>query len=97
MILTSLLRRLTLHIRGKYFFNGNWMEMEERREIIRVKGGDEVERSIMFTHRGPVISGMRGINDAVLTMRWSGYDLSDEVNTVYRLNRAHRGVISGMP
>ena len=73
---------------GKYFFNGNWMEMEERREIIRVKGGDEVERSIMFTHRGPVISGMRGINDAVLTMRWSGYDLSDEVNAVYRLNRA---------
>jgi penicillin G amidase len=73
---------------GKYFFNGDWMEMEERRETILIKGGDVAERSIMFTHRGPVISGMRGISDAVLTMRWSGYDLSDEVYTVYRLNRA---------
>jgi penicillin G amidase len=73
---------------GRYMFNGNWMEMEIRKEIIKVKGGDEVERTIKFTHHGPVISDMRNINDAVLSMRWSGYDLSDELYTVYRLNRA---------
>ncbi len=31
---------------------------------------------------------MRGIDDAVLTMRWSGYDHSDEIKAVYLLNRA---------
>lgn len=73
---------------GMYLFNGDWMQMEERKEIIKIKGGDEVERSIVFTHHGPVISGMRNINDATLAMRWSGYDLSDEIAAVYKLNRA---------
>ena len=43
---------------------------------------------LRFTHRGPVISGFRKVNDAVLTMRWSGYDKSDEIRSVYLLNRA---------
>ncbi|MDX9928738.1 MAG: penicillin acylase family protein [Bacteroidales bacterium] len=73
---------------GSYFFNGNWMEMERREEIIKIKGGDEEHRTLLFTHRGPVISGMRNIDGAVITMRWSGYDLSDEIYTVYHLNRA---------
>ncbi|MBE0676559.1 MAG: penicillin acylase family protein [Bacteroidales bacterium] len=71
-----------------YLFNGNQMKMEKREEIIRIKGGDEETRTLLFTHRGPVVSGMRGINNAVLSMRWSGYDLSDEIYTVYSLNRA---------
>ncbi|MBM3419937.1 MAG: penicillin acylase family protein [Bacteroidetes bacterium] len=73
---------------GKYLFNGTWMEMEKREETIRVKGGTAENRTLFFTHRGPVISSMRGISDAVLSMRWSGYDLSDEIYTVYHLNRA---------
>jgi len=73
---------------GMYLFNGEWRQMEERKETIKIKGGDVVERSIMFTHHGPVISGMRNINDATLSMRWSGYDLSDEMMAVYKLNRA---------
>jgi len=73
---------------GMYYFNGNWMEMEEREETITIKGGDEVTRSIMFTHHGPVISDMRSIKNGTLTMRWSGYDMSDELIAVYGLNRA---------
>lgn len=73
---------------GTYLFNGSKMKMELREEIINVKGKGDVIRKLWFTHRGPVISGMRGINDAALSMRWSGYDLSDEIFTVYKLNRA---------
>jgi penicillin G amidase len=74
--------------KGTYLFNGNWMEMEKREELIKIKGGGEETRTLWFTHRGPIISGMRGIDDVALSMRWSGYDLSDELYTVYKLNRA---------
>jgi penicillin amidase len=73
---------------GTYLFNGDMMEMDKREEVIKVKGGGEEIHTLWFTHRGPIISGMRGITDAALSMRWSGYDLSDEIFTVYKLNRA---------
>lgn len=73
---------------GTYLFNGNWMEMEKREELIKVKGGGEETRTLWFTHRGPIISEMRGIGDAALSMRWSGYDLSNEIFSVYMANRA---------
>lgn len=73
---------------NQYFFNNEWKDIVVREEIIKVKGGREDTLSLSFTHRGPVISGFRDINDAVLTMRWSGYDESDELRAVYLLNRA---------
>lgn len=73
---------------NQYFFNGEWKNMAVRNEIIKIKGGDADTLQIRYTHRGPVISGFRNIDDACLTMRWSGYDYSDEIKTVYLLNRA---------
>jgi len=73
---------------NQYFFNGEWKNFEVRSEIIRIKGGDADTLQIKCTHRGPVISGFREITDAVLSMRWSGYDQSDELKAVYLLDRA---------
>ncbi|MFH0842942.1 MAG: penicillin acylase family protein [Bacteroidota bacterium] len=73
---------------NQYYFNGEWKNMVIREEIIKIKGGDADTLQIKFTHRGPVISGFRNIDDACLTMRWSGYDYSDEIKAVYMLNRA---------
>lgn len=75
-------------MQGMYYFNGEWREMEKREEVIKIKGGGEIRENIFFTHRGPIISGMRNIRDAVVSMRWSGYDTSDELYTIYKLNRA---------
>ncbi|HUX94402.1 MAG TPA: penicillin acylase family protein [Bacteroidales bacterium] len=72
----------------QYFFDNEWHRMEVRKEIIKVKGGDADTLSLSFTHRGPIVSGFRGVDDAVLSMRWSGYDMSDEIHAVYLLNRA---------
>ena len=72
----------------QYFFNGEWKNMKVREEIIKIKGGTEKSLKLRFTHRGPVISGMENVNDAVLSMRWAGYDPSDEIRSVYLLNRA---------
>jgi penicillin amidase len=73
---------------NQYLFNGEWKNMLVRDEVIKIKGGDESVLKLKFTHRGPVISGFEGVDDAVLTMRWSGYDNSDELRSVYLLNRA---------
>lgn len=73
---------------NQYLFNGQWKNMVVRDEVIKIKGGQEVKLKLRFTHRGPVISEFRNIKDATLTMRWSGYDVSDEIRSVYLLNRA---------
>ena len=73
---------------SEYEFNGAWRVMEERRETIRIRKGKPVEKSLRFTHRGPIISESKGIKDAALSMRWVGSDLSNELRAVYRLNRA---------
>ncbi len=73
---------------GQYMFNGEWKNLEIRKEIIKTKGGEEVERELRFTHRGPIISGFKNLSDAI-SMRWIGNDYSDEMRGVYLLNRAN--------
>lgn len=72
----------------QYFFEGEWKNMEVKKEIIRIKGGNADTSYIKFTHRGPVISDLRDVRDAALSMRWSGYDMSNEAKAVYLINRA---------
>lgn len=73
---------------NQYFFNGEWRNMAVKKEIIKIKGGKQDSIIIKYTHRGPIISGFRNVRDASLSMRWSGYDLSDELRSVCLLNRA---------
>jgi penicillin amidase len=80
--------RLNPENRDQYYFNGEWKNMVVKKEVIKMKGGELDSVIIKYTHRGPVISGFRDVNDASLSMRWSGYDNSDEIRSVYLLNRA---------
>jgi penicillin amidase len=73
---------------NQYFFNGEWKNMKIRDEVIKSKGGKEQALKLRFTHRGPIISGFEKVKDVVLSMRWSGFDMSNEIRTVYLLNRA---------
>jgi penicillin G amidase len=73
---------------NQYYFNNEWKDMVVRDEIIKIKGGKADTLRLSFTHRGPVISEFRGVEDASLSMRWSGYDMSDELKAVYKINRA---------
>ncbi|MCJ7446597.1 MAG: penicillin acylase family protein [Bacteroidales bacterium] len=73
---------------NQYYFNGEWKDMAVKKEIIKIKGGKQDSVIIKYTHRGPIISGYRNVKDASLSMRWSGYDSSDELRTVCLLNRA---------
>lgn len=73
---------------NNYLYNGAWLPFSSRDEVIKTGGDSAKMRTVRYSHHGPVISGMRGIDDAVLTMKWSGFDYSDEIKAVYLLNRA---------
>ncbi len=73
---------------NQYLLNGEWVNMRIKREVIKIKGGSDTTMILRFTHRGPVISGFEKIKNACLTMKWSGYDESNEILTIFRLNRA---------
>ena len=72
----------------KYLHDGEWKQIKTIKEIIRVKKQDDRELEIKYTHHGPLISDMQGIEGDKISMRWSGYDMSNEVKAVYLLNRA---------
>ena len=73
---------------NEYKFNGEWRQMEVVEETIQVKGAEPVKKTIRYTHRGPVISGLKELENEALSMRWVGNEYSNEVRSVYHLNRA---------
>ncbi len=73
---------------NQYEFNGQWKDMDVRHEKIKTKDGDVVEKTLRFTHRGPIISDFKHIKNETLSMQWTGNLPSDEVRGVYLLNHA---------
>lgn len=73
---------------NQYLYNGEWREMDLKKEVIMARGGIKDTIVIRYTHHGPVISGFQKVEDAALSMRWAGSDASDEVRSVYLINRA---------
>jgi penicillin amidase len=74
---------------NQYRLDGRWKDMTLVEESIAVKGADEpVTRVNRYTHRGPVVSRFRGVEDKVISVRWQGREYSNEVRSVHLLNRA---------
>jgi len=74
---------------NQYLLDGQWMDMKVVEEEIMVKGMDEPEiRVNRYTHRGPVVSKFKGVNDRVISIRWQGNEFSNELRTIHLLNRA---------
>ena len=72
----------------EYEYRGAWRKMEVRKEKIRVSDGETVEKELKFTVHGPVISEFRKLKGQVVTMHWIGNEKSNELRTVFLLNRA---------
>ncbi len=73
---------------NQYEFNGEWRDLDVRHEIIKGAKGEEKDVTIKYTHRGPIISGFKGLPHQVVSMRWTGNEYSNEIRTIYLLNRA---------
>ncbi|HRV15346.1 MAG TPA: penicillin acylase family protein, partial [Spirochaetota bacterium] len=71
----------------QYMLNGKWKDMIVVKEEIKIKGEKPVIQEILFTHRGPVVTDFKKMQD-VISMRWMGNEPSNELLTVYMLNYA---------
>ncbi len=72
----------------QYELNGTWRDMEVRTEEIKISGGETIREELRFTHRGPIVSRFHDAEDLAISMRWIGNDYSNELRSVYLVNRA---------
>ncbi len=73
---------------GKYLFDGQWLDIDTVKQVIRTREGNEYERELFFTGHGLIVSDFLGISDRTISMHWAGDESSNELSTIYLLNRA---------
>jgi penicillin amidase len=75
----------------RYLLDGVWRPIREDIDTIYVKGNLPVVLSIYRTHRGPIVNKFepdaQNVN-ALISMRWTGYEVSDEAGAFYRIDKA---------
>ncbi len=73
----------------EYLYKGEWKKLKKRKEIIKVKDREPVEFQVCMTHNGPIVSGLKkNIKDMKISVRWLGFEYSNEIQGLYDLNRA---------
>ncbi|MFV0593554.1 MAG: penicillin acylase family protein [Draconibacterium sp.] len=72
----------------KYWFDGSWKDLIIQPETIKTKEGDSIQTELKFTHRGPIVNRMKKETGIPLSIRWLGNEMSNEIRTVYLVNRA---------
>lgn len=72
----------------KYFLNGEWKDLIIKKEIVYTKEGDTLIGYNKYTHRGPIISKFKNIDNQAISMHWVGNEYSNEFVGITMLNRA---------
>ncbi|MCH8068602.1 MAG: penicillin acylase family protein [Candidatus Marinimicrobia bacterium] len=74
---------------NQYLYDGQYLNMDIREEVIRVKGEEDTTVIIRETVHGPIISDIHSLlrnGEHVISMRWGGHDVSDEVGSILKLS-----------
>jgi penicillin amidase len=74
---------------NEYLFADTWLKIKVSEEKIRSKGGKIHTRYNRFTRHGPVVSDFRKVKDKMLSLRWVGQEESNELRSIYYVNRAN--------
>lgn len=81
----------------KYFFDNQWRPLIIYKDTIKVKDSSDVVFEIKKTHRGPLINEIHPYKKLfpknedeipTMSMRWTGFEFSDEVYSSILLNKA---------
>lgn len=79
-------------VNGKeYLSSAGWKPLTILSEQIRIKGADPQTFEIRFTERGPLVNDILDIakrDSFALSIRWTGFEMSDELAAFYGMNRA---------
>ncbi|MDH3252501.1 MAG: penicillin acylase family protein, partial [Ignavibacteria bacterium] len=86
-----------------YLYNGSWLPIVMRHEEIIVRGDTTVPVTIRSTRHGPIVTDIRTpLKKAelpfVASMRWTGYEISDQLDAFHSINTARnwKEFISGV-
>ncbi len=72
----------------QYLLDGEWKDLLIKKEPIKTKEGETIERILKFTHRGPIVNPLKKDAGIPLSIRWLGNEMSNEIRSVFLLNRA---------
>ncbi len=76
----------------EYFFKDVWKPMTVFQDTIVVKDSSAVIMTIKETHHGPIINEVNPVGsmtkDVLISMRWTGQDVSDELYSLLLINRS---------
>ncbi len=80
----------------EYWYDGNWKPTTKRIEKIKIRGGDTIQDTVVFTHHGPVVFLDRNEKSDRFgrfvpvgrAMQWLAHKPSMEGKAFYKLNRA---------
>ncbi len=76
----------------KYLLDGKWKDLLIKTDAIKIKGEDDFENILRFTHRGPIVSNFKKGADVPISIHWLGNEMSNEIRSVFLLNRANNWV-----
>lgn len=74
-----------------YRLNGAWLPMQQTVDTIFVKDQVPVLYTSYRTHRGPIVNRIEptaALSATLLSMRWSGMEVTNETKAFYLINRA---------
>lgn len=78
---------------GTYLFKGEWRTVTSIQDTVWVKDSAFVPFTIRSTHHGPAVNDVYGLpglaSSDLITMRWTGHEMSDELHAIYLVNIAH--------
>lgn len=76
---------------GQVRFQGRWVDLENRREVIRVKDGADVELTLQRSPHGPIVNAALGelAGPTPIALRWVFHEAHNPIlGAFHRLNRA---------
>jgi penicillin amidase len=72
----------------QYEYEGRWVEMEVRQEVIEVAGQDPITERVQVTRHGPIITPVVEDLEEVLAFRWTALEPGRVFDAVLGLDRA---------
>ncbi|MGB7948838.1 MAG: penicillin acylase family protein, partial [Candidatus Binatia bacterium] len=74
----------------RYLIGNDWVAMGKREEIIRIRRGRDIRRTVRCTRHGPVLSDFGSQRDTteILSLRWTAHEPSQEFRCLYGVNQA---------
>jgi penicillin amidase len=72
-------------------FRGEWQPAMSRTEVIKIKGGKQIEEEVITTRHGPVINSLfRGTFPDVppMALRWTALEPGNSFKAIYQMNQA---------